>query len=1236
MINQRARLILIWSLAVLVAITLFIITLAILSGEVSATPSGSNPKIIINEFYRGTELSNGDEWIEVVLIQDLTSTELEGFSIGDSTSTTVAKFSGYKFTDMGRIATDFPKGTIIVIGGSLSMSETISYDPTNNDWNILLHANKSYITGNGSSSSGNLAGTDVVYVDTDGTNGDSIISADGFAVNWDSSPGTLGANADVTISNVGDKTGTVLQTGLSGATVPENWATNVITGNLTMGEPNGDVNTAYIENLRSGDTTISKDVSSSSIGYHENVTYTVVLENRTAVSDTNVLFTDTLPISVTFASWINQPINAVVSNDIITWTGTVTATEAITFTFITTHTGNYGEVVTNTATFSGTVVTGTAQAAFSVPTNTPDMIVSKTAPNYTVAGETIVYTVVVGNEGGGMATGWAITDTLPISVTYIGSNYTKPPVTSTVGSREMLVWSSDGNWASGDTETFNITATVNASVTHGTIITNDIEISTATADDPLENNNGQFTSTVQLLTPIHEIQGSGDSVTDDGTIVTIRGVVVGDYQGDDKLSGFFVQEEKSDVDSDPNTSEGIFVYCGNCPVDVTEGNIVTAVGVQSENFDMSQIDASNNSVTIQDAGNNLGLVTAVSINLPAPKSTGAEDTFEQFEGMLVQFMDELTVTEYSELARFGQIILSKGGKLRQFTHTDIPSTTGYTEHQQEIATRRIILDDLNNSQNIDPVYHPQPGGFSISNTIRGGDTVANLTGIMHWSWGGHDDSPNAWRIRPQVTNPVTFTNSNPRETAPPVVSGNIKIASFNLLNYFTTIDTTTSYYDGDCGPSATLDCRGADSANELEQQITKTVAALELMDVDIVGLMEIENDASPGTIATLVAALNIQVGAGTYAYIDTGFIGTDAIKVGIIYKPDVVSPIGSYAILDTEAFMDPNNLGSPKNRPALAQTFQVSDANNDSFGGAFTIVVNHLKSKGSSCGAGDDDTTMGQGNCNGTRTGGTKELVAWLATDPTDTLTNLGAVDTDILITGDLNAYRMENPITEITNAGYTDVISSFGGINAYSFVFNGEWGYLDHALSSQSLTAQVVDAVEWHINADEVSLLDYNDIIDDAGEPYYEAKPPTNSLYSPDSYRSSDHDPLIVGLNLSSTITSAIITITSPISNTEFVATDNVSITIPITIATANFIIDELPANGGTGDGHWHIWLDGNMEGMVYDNDTELLLSVGTHTIMAQLVDNDHQPTGSTSTVIVKVASQLNHKAYLPSIMKP
>ncbi|HLF88423.1 MAG TPA: ExeM/NucH family extracellular endonuclease, partial [Anaerolineales bacterium] len=408
---------------------------------------------------------------------------------------------------------------------------------------------------------------------------------------------------------------------------------------------------------------------------------------------------------------------------------------------------------------------------------------------------------------------------------------------------------------------------------------------------------------------------------------------------------------------------------------------------------------------------------------------------------------------------------------------------------QDFLLNRITLDDGRTNQNPDPAIHPDGNVFDLNNLFRGGDTVSNMTGVMDFAF-------SLYRIQP--TQGADYTSLNPRTATPDDVGGNLKVASFNVLNYFTTLDNSGPI----CGPLANQDCRGADNATEFTRQRDKIIAALTAMDADIVGLIEIENHPGDVPTADLVGGLNDVMGAGTYDYIATGAIGTDAIRVAFIYKPASVSPVGAYAILDSSVdsrFLDNFN------RPVLAQTFQ-----DNLTGGIFTTAVNHLKSKGSDCNAVDDpDTGDGSGNCNLTRKAAAEALVDWLATDPT------GSGDTDYLIIGDLNSYDKEDPIDAImqgsddtlgTDDDYTDLLFHFIGEFAYSFVFDGQLGYLDHALASSNLMHQVTGATIWHINADEPDLIDYDTTF---------KGPNQDAIYEPDAYRSSDHDPVIVGLEL-------------------------------------------------------------------------------------------------------------------------
>jgi predicted extracellular nuclease len=386
--------------------------------------------------------------------------------------------------------------------------------------------------------------------------------------------------------------------------------------------------------------------------------------------------------------------------------------------------------------------------------------------------------------------------------------------------------------------------------------------------------------------------------------------------------------------------------------------------------------------------------------------------------------------------------------------------------------------------------------LSNDNFVRGGDSISGLTGVMHWSFAGQSGT-DAWRVRPvEEAFNYRFASVNPRTTAPEPVGGSIRVASFNVLNYFTTLNS-----------------RGADSVAELDRQRTKIAAAICAMDADVVGLIEIENNGAIALADLLTGAGGVNAVCGPYRYIDTGVIGPDQIAVALIYRPATVKPSGRFATLDSS--VDPRFLES-KNRPALAQTFEETAS-----GARLAVVVNHFKSKGSDCkDVGDPDMLDGQGNCNGTRTQAAAALVDWLATDPT------GSDDTDVLVIGDLNSYRNEDPIdtieagaddSRVTADDYTDLLDFLLGPAAYSYVFDGQLGYLDHALASRSLLAQVTGVTVWNVNSDEIPVFDYNDDIRDAGEQSFERESTSLPIYEPNAVRSSDHDAVIVGIEFDS-----------------------------------------------------------------------------------------------------------------------
>jgi predicted extracellular nuclease len=465
---------------------------------------------------------------------------------------------------------------------------------------------------------------------------------------------------------------------------------------------------------------------------------------------------------------------------------------------------------------------------------------------------------------------------------------------------------------------------------------------------------------------------------------------------------------------------------------------------------------------------------------------------ERFEGMLVNFPQTLVISEYFNYERFGEMVIALplAGETRPFTGTSIDEPGAPALAREEAnSLRRITLDDTLGTQNPAVLRHPNGATFDLTNRFRGGDTVKNTVGVLGYDFG-------LYRIQP--TAGAEYTSVNPRPAAPEPVGGTVRVAAMNTLNFFVTADYPTGNpLDNKCGPSNNVECRGWDSdqATEFTRQRDKLLTALSGLDADIIGLNELENSTGVEPLDSIVSGLS------GYAYINTGTIGTDAIKVGLIYRSATVTPVGTYKLLTSAVdsrFID------TKSRPSLAQTFEVNAT-----GAKFTVVVNHLKSKGSACDdVGDPDLGDGQGNCSQTRRAAAEALVDWIATDPT------GSGDADFIIMGDLNSYAQEDTIDEIkagsddtvgTNDDFTNLISLFHGPFAYSYTFDGAAGYLDHALANANLLGQVTGAADWHINSDEPDIFDYDTTF----------KPDDQDvLYEVNPYRTSDHDPVVVGLN--------------------------------------------------------------------------------------------------------------------------
>ncbi len=603
------------------------------------------------------------------------------------------------------------------------------------------------------------------------------------------------------------------------------------------------------------------------------------------------------------------------------------------------------------------------------------------------------------------------------------------------------------------------------------------------------------------VVPIAEIQGTGAASPLVGQTVTTRGVVTATYPTGG-FDGLYLQTEGTGGDpaddATPGASDGVFVYSRAAAEAVQAGDHVEVTGPVSEYFGLTQVRASTWTVLDEPAQEVKPTVT------PWP-ATEAER--EALEGMLLAPEGDFTVTDNYSTNYYGTIGLAAGtSPLVQPTTVGRPLSAEYHAQVADNAARAVLLDDgaTTNYSSSSNAAKPLPW-LTGGDPVRVGAAVTFTTPVVL------DFRYDAWGFQPLThltpdvagtVQPATFEDT--RSERPADVGGNLKVGTFNVLNYFTTTGdqlTGCTYYTDRAGDPVTVRggclARGAAEAEDLERQEAKIVAAISGLGADVVALEEIENSVHFGkprdqALSDLVDALDEHDGAGTWAYVASPAEvpeDEDVIRNAFIYRTATAEPVGESRILvGSEAFVNA--------REPLAQVFQPAGGVLADTGDDVLVVTNHFKSKGSAGPwPGDADQGDGQGNANESRVRQATALVEFA-----DVVAAEAGTDR-VLLVGDFNAYEKEDPIVVLTDAGYTDLGPTTG---KYSYSFGGQVGSLDHVLASPAAAELVTGADIWNINAyepvaNEYSRYNYN----------------VSLLYDTTPFRSSDHDPFLVGLDL-------------------------------------------------------------------------------------------------------------------------
>ncbi|MDM5088634.1 ExeM/NucH family extracellular endonuclease [Aeromonas bestiarum] len=634
-----------------------------------------------------------------------------------------------------------------------------------------------------------------------------------------------------------------------------------------------------------------------------------------------------------------------------------------------------------------------------------------------------------------------------------------------------------------------------------------------------------FVCPVDQLVPVPAIQGPGSSSPlvpagkfESEQAYATRGIVTQVVTG--LYKGFFIQDPQGD--GDPASSDGLFVYSTQANGAIVPGAEVCVSGKVKEYFNQTQLNADQLVVTQP----MVALLPAVDL-VPVAGET-LNQLLERHEGMRVRLVPEssLVVTRNFSFDYDGKrnnLVLAYGSPLIKSTQ----KFAAMSEEASQWALRNqqnqlVVETDAKTPDGVLPWY---PAFNAEDGYLRIGDKLNGLEGALGYSY-------NLFRL---VANnridsgDIDHSGWDRVETPELAEAGDLRVASFNVLNFFTTV------VGGDANPTGSN--RGALTVAEFEKQRTKIVSAITRLNADVVGLMEIENNGygDNSAIANLVAALNAAQPdeADHYRWIaspDGQPIGTDAITVGLIYRPASVTPQGaaSLIVLPVQQAEALDASGKPVAikqgmRESLLQQF--SSPKGDA---PLTLVVNHLKSKGSACfedypDYATADPLDGQGHCNALRVSAAKVLGE-----------SLKALGGDLLLIGDMNAYGMEDPIRVLTSYdpaaqprqimsasfttlagqpyeesgsalgkgyGFVNLNTRFHGTDTYSYSYEGELGNLDHALASTSLAAKVIGIEDWHINSAESNFFEY-------GSKY------TGQLAKSDGpFSASDHDPVLVAI---------------------------------------------------------------------------------------------------------------------------
>lgn len=580
------------------------------------------------------------------------------------------------------------------------------------------------------------------------------------------------------------------------------------------------------------------------------------------------------------------------------------------------------------------------------------------------------------------------------------------------------------------------------------------------------------------IVPIHDIQGPGLGSPLNGASVTTEGIVTALKFN----NGFFLQTADAEVDADPATSEGIFVFTSTAPPAAAAiGNRVRVTATVSEFTPGSNL----NQLSITELVSPSTIIQLSSGNpLPAPLMLASTDfnaasdpgTAEKFEGMRVS-VPEATVVEGSE----GNITESSASASSTGVFQVVLAGVGRPYREPGIGVMDVFpippgktppLFDTN-QERLMVRSRGQVGATAVA--LDAGATVTGMVGVMDYFAG-------TWALLPD-NGTVAVAGGKTATAVTDPGTDDVTIAGFNLLRFFDEVN------DSNGAPTLT--------AAAVDKRLTKTSTAIcdYLKAPDILGVVEVENLRVLGLLADRINAtcgraptyVPYLVQGNDPGGINVGFLVNTRDTGGTTPTPRVeVLEVTQYG--KNTLFTNPDTSTALLNdRPPLMLRAVVHADTGASY--PVTVFVNHLRSLN-----GIDDTSPGSSGwpTEGDRVRNKRaQQAVFLANLVNDR--QVADPNEKIVLVGDFNAFEFNDGYADIMGIVRGDQVPENEAITwvaspvatplvdgsdliadpaeRYSYVFEGSAQTLDHVVVNEALVtdAAVSDAIIEHarINAD-------------------------------------------------------------------------------------------------------------------------------------------------------------------------